>query len=621
MLSQEQLWLHNRLSPVAAVFPIKHCCWRVSTVKHLLSRHTNLHFRVLCDIKLQTAARAGHGNLGDSLDSMEMIAGRHGNGKTLFFASQLIHNNAQTLRFPETGTRQLPRSKLETQCLRHCSSQTCHQPRPLRDSSCCTKYAYSRISHQIRCANPCKYSNSHRLREFQEQTHLRMQRHIYSETLTRREITGQDDETPVQYLPKAAQPARPLPKRLLPVPISNRKFSTTPKPSPLRKSVAIADSIQLTELESKIFDVLKNFIACYRLSTQPRVAGGWVRDKYCSLFYNISTEKVEDPTGKGLSDLRAGIIATPLPPKETFTDDPLRALRALRFVSVLDYELHPNIRNAIDADIRLALATKISRERIGAEVEKIFMSYRPLKAMELLLEMQLFNVVFSPPAHLGINLSDGTERTCLQILSAIVEVLSYFGTSKMTVDSQKILYLAAFLSPFQGYFCDHNSKLVSMPTVIIKESLKLGSMDAAMVSTLHTSAINYPSIRKLILKMHTIDQGHGECLISDSDMHTAYTQMKHEIGKLLEQARGLWRSALLLGAVLEDDFLSGSPYEQRKIELKRRANLCIFVEEAIVKLGLEEITGSNPFIIFVSCTVMQLMIRWQGHTWRLFSYG
>lgn len=52
-----------------------------------------------------------------------------------------------------------------------------------------------------------------------------------------------------------------------------------------------------------------------------------------SLFYNINKDSVEDLTERGISDLKSGKIVTPLPPKQTFLDDPLRVLRAIRFGS------------------------------------------------------------------------------------------------------------------------------------------------------------------------------------------------------------------------------------------------------------------------------------------------
>ncbi|KAG2428657.1 hypothetical protein HXX76_011362 [Chlamydomonas incerta] len=63
-----------------------------------------------------------------------------------------------------------------------------------------------------------------------------------------------------------------------------------------------------------------------------------------ALFYNISAGGVvEDLTGRGLQDLRDGLIRTPLPPMETFLDDPLRVLRAVRFGTRFGFQLHPDI--------------------------------------------------------------------------------------------------------------------------------------------------------------------------------------------------------------------------------------------------------------------------------------
>ena len=50
-----------------------------------------------------------------------------------------------------------------------------------------------------------------------------------------------------------------------------------------------------------------------------------------SLFYNINTRQIEDFTNSGLDDLTNKIARTPLQPLQTFTDDPLRILRVIRF--------------------------------------------------------------------------------------------------------------------------------------------------------------------------------------------------------------------------------------------------------------------------------------------------
>ena len=61
------------------------------------------------------------------------------------------------------------------------------------------------------------------------------------------------------------------------------------------------------------------------------------------MFYNINEQKVEDLTAQGLTDLRAGVVRTPLEPLQTFLDDPLRVLRTIRFANRFEFEIVPEI--------------------------------------------------------------------------------------------------------------------------------------------------------------------------------------------------------------------------------------------------------------------------------------
>ncbi|KAI5078386.1 hypothetical protein GOP47_0006057 [Adiantum capillus-veneris] len=680
MRSQEQLWLQNSLFLSASGTSSEKNRWQVMVVKRLLTYHKQSH---------------GQDNNGYGLQEAQaqVNVGRR-NVESPFVAHKQMQDQVQTCRIDEIRTRghyQIDSHKLGPvygvlQAHQQVSSSTrgsghgTHHPQLDFQGSEVLAWQHSNTQGQSRC------------NEGHGQVPVKVPGNGYVKTIQQKPIMQQSPEV----IQQKAVAQRPLPKRLLPIPVTHRSLSTTTGPPSFRKSIAIADSIKLTEVESKIFNILKDFLVHYNLKSVLRVAGGWVRDKllgkqcgdidiaiddmlgrrfcqklldYCSLigmeltgfgvirskpaqarhlevakmelfgvavdfvnlrspgyaesssksftlqgfgtsvedayqrdltinslFYNINTGLVEDPTGRGLSDLRAGIIATPSPAKDTFRDDPLRALRALRFVSVLGYELHSEAKDAIDADIKLALAVRISRERIGGEVERIFRCNHPLKAMELLVETQLFPVVFRPPAELSITLPEGIERTCLHALGATIDVLRHFGSSKLSGEHRKSLYLAAFLSPLRTHVYEHKHKLVPISTAIIKESLKLRSVDASMVATLHKTAGNYTSIRRLVLKVHAMDQWGGDIVNSEPELQTSYSEMKRQIGKLLEEARGLWRSALLLGTVLEEDFEAELPYEKRIEELRRRLNLCIFVEEAIVKLGLEDITGPYPFV-------------------------
>ena len=91
-----------------------------------------------------------------------------------------------------------------------------------------------------------------------------------------------------------------------------------------------------------------------------------------ALFYNLSTSEVEDLTGYGLQDMELRLIRTPLSPYQTFKDDPLRILRCIRFASKLDYVIDGAAKSSMsDAGIKDALRAKISRERVGIEIEKM----------------------------------------------------------------------------------------------------------------------------------------------------------------------------------------------------------------------------------------------------------
>ena len=91
-----------------------------------------------------------------------------------------------------------------------------------------------------------------------------------------------------------------------------------------------------------------------------------------ALFYNLTTSKVEDLTGRGLEDMERKLIKTPLAPLQTFRDDPLRVLRAIRFASRLGYNIAAEDEEAMsNHSIKNALKLKISRERIGVEIIKM----------------------------------------------------------------------------------------------------------------------------------------------------------------------------------------------------------------------------------------------------------
>ncbi|MET7405131.1 CCA tRNA nucleotidyltransferase [Streptomyces parvulus] len=93
-----------------------------------------------------------------------------------------------------------------------------------------------------------------------------------------------------------------------------------------------------------------------------------------------------DPHG-GLDDLAARVLRTPGTPEESFSDDPLRMMRAARFAAQLDFEVAPEVVAAMkDMAGRIDI---VSAERVRDELNKLILSAHPRKGLTLLVESGL----------------------------------------------------------------------------------------------------------------------------------------------------------------------------------------------------------------------------------------
>ena len=94
----------------------------------------------------------------------------------------------------------------------------------------------------------------------------------------------------------------------------------------------------------------------------------------------------------GLRDLDLGIIRTPLDPDVTYSDDPLRMMRAIRFATQLDFAIENESLNAIKRNTeRLDI---ISMERVHTELNKIILADKPSIGFKLLLKTKLLDRFF-----------------------------------------------------------------------------------------------------------------------------------------------------------------------------------------------------------------------------------
>ncbi|MBO5053757.1 MAG: HD domain-containing protein [Muribaculaceae bacterium] len=108
----------------------------------------------------------------------------------------------------------------------------------------------------------------------------------------------------------------------------------------------------------------------------------------------------------GIADLKARTIRTPLDPDITFSDDPLRMMRAVRFATQLDFKIAPETFDAISRNAsRIEI---ITRERIKDELQKIMASPRPSIGWDLLLKSGLLRLILPELAAMsGIEIIHG----------------------------------------------------------------------------------------------------------------------------------------------------------------------------------------------------------------------
>ena len=136
-------------------------------------------------------------------------------------------------------------------------------------------------------------------------------------------------------------------------------------------------------------------------SRKPIVEDGTLEDDQNRRDFTINTlaiglnkgnyGELVDPFG-GVKDLKRKLIRTPLDPEVTFSDDPLRMMRAIRFATQLQFDIDAD---AFEAIINMAERIKIvSMERIVDELNKIILSDTPSYGFKLLFHSGLLKLIF-----------------------------------------------------------------------------------------------------------------------------------------------------------------------------------------------------------------------------------
>ncbi|NLU84499.1 CCA tRNA nucleotidyltransferase [Rhodococcus sp. HNM0569] len=135
-------------------------------------------------------------------------------------------------------------------------------------------------------------------------------------------------------------------------------------------------------------------------------------------------QEFTDPLG-GMDDLLAGLLDTPATPQESFADDPLRMLRAARFVSQLGFTLAPRVHDAI-VDMASQI-TRITAERVRTELDKLILGEFPLDGIDVMVDTGLAEYVIPEIPAMKLEIDEHHQhkdvyRHSLTVLSQAIDL-------------------------------------------------------------------------------------------------------------------------------------------------------------------------------------------------------
>ncbi|KNZ59071.1 hypothetical protein VP01_1805g7 [Puccinia sorghi] len=296
-------------------------------------------------------------------------------------------------------------------------------------------------------------------------------------------------------------------------------------------------------------------------------------------FVQLRSEEYGDqdsriPSNVGLADLEAGVVRTPLPAEHTFKDDPLRLLRCIRFATRFGFQLDPDIICAAKSEpIRVALKEKISRERVGTEVDKMLKGRDPLSSLKMIEELGLYQLVFSPPVNLPADTSLDSSvairaaewldrllhRSDINTQDGPKSFTDYRNISQLfprSIALSRRLFFACALLPYRFIKCKSGKKDVWAGELVLMDSLKLGHHDKNFISRIFQS-------------LEILNVGNLESILST----TTSSSVRVELGRLLRLANVHdlkqaeretsvnWHSSLVFALVIELSNLHSDPHQ------------------------------------------------------------
>ncbi|RLN22136.1 putative CCA tRNA nucleotidyltransferase 2 [Panicum miliaceum] len=343
-----------------------------------------------------------------------------------------------------------------------------------------------------------------------------------------------------------------------------------------------------------------------------------------SLFFNINNNSVEDLTGRGIEDLKKGLIVTPLPAKATFLDDPLRANACLSQLLDSTFTLAEDLKEAAsDERVKSELGNKISRERIGHEIDLMMSDKHPVKAMCDIRDLGLFYVVFSFPENSNPSVFDKCDQQCVSHIEAAWNLAYSIGSPvfssgsdpKLQDEKRSLCLYSALFTPVRNmFYLDKKSKKVPVSSYIIKNSLKLKASDAETVVNIHAASEKFAEL--VLLLESNVDVGILKKKLEDEYLEIPTDSVKRVFaGLILREIKDFWRVALLISVLSYPEAENAADILNKQDELHLRKEKYTRVERAITDLDLDRVWKLKP--VLDGKSIMGVMQQQRALKWQL----
>ena len=271
-----------------------------------------------------------------------------------------------------------------------------------------------------------------------------------------------------------------------------------------------------------------------------------------AMFYNLNTSQVEDFTGLGRSDMQKKTIRTPLEPYQTFKDDPLRVLRLIRFASRLGYKIETSAQQAMrNAEIKDALRRKISRERVGIELEKMLKGPDPHEALQLIFELDLYETIFSDPfiesqEHYDPEL--GKWQVVIDVLSDAIDNSTPAADILIRDDEDQFLaWLMAAFTPYRDAPQPQPSELGKKPPPpIAAQVAREGIKSTNKVCDIVASAVKHQSEIASMVDRLSMQKRRPDKKIEGEDVSA-----RDVLGMAIRRWGASWRSQVMYSMLVE----------------------------------------------------------------------